>query len=55
MTSHNGSQKHKYKKPEPIFIKDSSLSGFIPLLGIVIFMIVLIFFILTFEQWIYGY
>ncbi len=49
MTSHNGSQKHKYKKPEPIFINDSSLSGLIPLVGIIIFMTVLIFFIFTFK------
>lgn len=43
----NKLQKHKYKKPEPIFIKESSLLGLIPLVGIVIFITIIIFLILS--------
>lgn len=40
---------NKYKKADPIFIEESSSSGLVPLVGIVIFITIIIFLILSYK------
>ncbi|MDG6896393.1 hypothetical protein [Volucribacter amazonae] len=49
MKNDNELQKQKYKKPELIFIEDSSLSALIPLVGVIIFITIITLLILIYK------